>query len=127
MTLHVLDIESRDVTAEALGLVVNAETPLPLAELTITHGDDRVTLAVLGASHAVTASAAGRQLTEQVSCDAIRAGGRPLPVSDSASGYRFDSTTDTVDRTHLEQTADWLRRQATEVDGLRGVPRRPPH
>ncbi|EID80848.1 MULTISPECIES: DUF2617 family protein [Rhodococcus] len=117
MTLHVLDIESRDVTAEALGLVVNAETPLPLAELTITHGDDRVTLAVLGASHAVTASAAGRQLTEQVSCDAIRAGGRPLPASDSASGYRFDSTTDTVDRTHLEQTADWLRRQATEVDG----------
>jgi len=117
VTLHVLDIESRDVTAEALGLVVNAETPLPLAELTITHGDDRVTLAVLGASHAVTASASGSRITEQVSCDAVRGGGRPLPVSDSASGYRFDSTTDTVDRTHLEQTADWLRRQATEVDG----------
>lgn len=117
MTLHVLDVESRDVTAEALGLVVNAEMPLPLAELTIVHGDDAVTLGVLGASHAVTASVAGSRITEQVSCDAIRAGGRPLPGSDSASGYRFDSTTDTVDRTHLEQTADWLRRQATEVDG----------
>ncbi|TQC49967.1 DUF2617 family protein [Rhodococcus sp. WS4] len=117
MTLHVLDVESRDVTAEALGLVVNAETPLPLAELTITHGDDTVTLGVLGASHAVTASLAGRRITEQVSCDAVRAGGRPLPASNSARGYRFDSTTDVVDRTHLEQTADWLRRQATEVDG----------
>ena len=117
MTLHVLDIESRDVTAEALGLVVNAETPLALAELTITYGDERVTLGVLGASHAVTASVAGSMITEQVSCDAIQAGGRPLPVSDSAGGYRFDSTTDTVDRAHLEQTADWLRRQATEVEG----------
>jgi hypothetical protein len=117
VTLHVLGVEPRDVTAEALGLVVNAETPLPLAELTITSGDDTVTLGVLGASHAVTARLAGRRITEQVSCDAVRAGGRPLPATDGAHGYRFDSTTDVVDRARLEQTADWLRRQATEVDG----------
>ena len=117
MTLHVLDIESRDVTAEALGLVVNAETPRPLAELTITHGDDRVTLAVLGASHETCSVIRLPAADAVTACDAVQAGGRPLPVSDSASGYRFDSTTDTVDRTHLEQTADWLRRQATEVDG----------
>jgi hypothetical protein len=117
MTLHILDVESRDVTARALGLVVNADIPVPLAQLTVVNGDDSVVLGVLGASHAVRASLGGHHITEQVSCDAVRAGGQPLPVSERASGYHFRSDTRTVDRVHLEETADWLRRQATEADG----------
>ncbi|MCQ4122209.1 DUF2617 family protein [Rhodococcus tibetensis] len=117
MSLHILDVESRDVTARALGLVVNAETPIPLAQLTVVDGNDSVILGVLGASHAVTASLAGHRITEQVSCDAVRAGGQPLPVSERASGYQFNSDTRTVDRACLEHTAEWLRGQATEVDG----------
>lgn len=117
MTLHLLDVEPRDVTAGALGLVVDADAPAALAELTIDDAVGTVTLGVLGASHVVTATVGADRLIEQVSCDAVRAGGRPLPVSESVRGYHFESDTETVDRAQLADTAAWLRQRATDTAG----------
>lgn len=106
MTVHRLEIEPRDVAAEALGLLLDAPAPVPLAELTL---DDQrgglLLLGVLGASHAVTARCPGYLLTEQVSCDAVAAGGRPLPRTVTSGAYRMSSRTRAVSRSELEATA----------------------
>lgn len=113
MSVHLLDVESRDVSAGQLGLVVDAPAPRPLVELNLTDPAAGVlTLGVLGASHVVTATSRGRTLTEQVSCDAIAAGGRPLPDVEHRHGYRFASRTETVSRRALGRRAETLRDQA---------------
>jgi hypothetical protein len=99
MTLHQLDVEPRDVAAEALGLLLHAPAPVALAELALDDGrGGTLVLGVLGASHVVTARAGGSVLTEQVSCDALAAGGRQLP--------------ERVPRADLDATAARLRARA---------------
>ncbi|MBW0116743.1 DUF2617 family protein [Pseudonocardia abyssalis] len=114
MTLHRLRVLPRDVDADALGLLLDAPAPPTLAELVLTHGDARLVLGVLGASHAVTATAGSARLTEQVSCDAVAAGGRPLPRSARAGAYRLTSESRTVPAAELAATASALRRSATD-------------
>ncbi|WP_068159318.1 DUF2617 family protein [Rhodococcus phenolicus] len=118
MTVHLLDVESRDVSAGRLGLVVDAPAPRPLVALNLTDPvAGALTLGVLGASHVVTATARGRTLTEQVSCDAIGAGGRPLPDAEHRGGYRFASRTESVSRRALGRRAETLRAKAADRSG----------
>lgn len=113
MTLHVLDVAPRDVAADALGLLLDAPAPRGLAELVLRDGHGGLlTLAVLGASHAVAATRPGHRITEQVSCDAVAAGGRPLPRSAHAGAYAMTSTTATVPPDELAATAERLGRLA---------------
>lgn len=116
MTLHRLRVLPRDVDADALGLLLDAPVPPVLAELALDHGGQRLVLGVLGASHAVTATAGADRLTEQVSCDAVAAGGRPLPRSARAGGYRMTSQSTTVPAADLAATAADLRARAA-ADG----------
>jgi hypothetical protein len=117
VTLHALQVPPRDVTADALGLVLDAPAPAPLAELTLHDGSrGALTLGVLGASHVVTATAAGHRLTEQVSCDAVAAGGHELPGRTRSGSYRLSSETREVGRRELEATADRLRHHAGSSD-----------
>lgn len=118
MSVHLLDVETRDVSAGQLGLVVDAPAPRPLVELNLTDpAAGELTLGVLGASHVVTATARGRTLTEQVSCDAIAAGGRPLPDVEHRQGYRFTSHIETVSRRALGRRAEMLRTGAAGRSG----------
>ena len=118
MSVHVLDVESRDVSAGRLGLVVDAPVPQPLVTLDLTDPVAGVlTLGVLGASHVVTATARGRTFTEQVSCDAIAAGGLPLPDVEHRHGYHFVSRTATVTRRVLSDRAGLLRDRAATTSG----------
>ncbi len=117
MTRHLLDIAPRDVAADALGLLLHAPTPPALAELTLTdHRGGSLVLGVLGASHAVLATRPGHRLTEQVSCDAVAAGGQPLPRRTRSGGYELTSATTTVPRAELQGTARRLGELA-ERDG----------
>ncbi|HZG89647.1 MAG TPA: DUF2617 family protein [Pseudonocardia sp.] len=106
MTRHLLDVAPRDVRADALGLLLQAPTPPALVELAL---DDRrggtLTLGVLGASHAVSATRPGHRLTEQVSCDAVAAGGQPLPRRTRTGGYELTSVITAVPRAELQDTA----------------------
>lgn len=113
MTLHLLDIEPRDVAAGALGLLLGGPAPEPLARLRLTdaHGGSLI-LGVLGASHVVTARAHGEECTEEVSCDAIGAGGAPLPPALRSGGYAFSSAVTRSSRSELDATADGLRARA---------------
>jgi hypothetical protein len=113
MSLHDLDVEPRDVSAEALGLLLGAPAPAALAELTVVDGrGGTLVLGVLGASHVVTAAADGHLLTEQVSCDALAAGGQELPERAETAGYEMRSTITQVPRAQLEATAARLRARA---------------
>ncbi|NEK87467.1 DUF2617 family protein [Blastococcus saxobsidens] len=118
MSLHLLDVEPRDVVAAALGLVLDRPAPHPLAELRLTDGaDGEIVLGVLGASHVVTAVADGQRLTEEISCDAVGAGGEPLPRHHRAPGYELSSTVARVGRAELDATADRLRARAAAEPG----------
>lgn len=121
MTLHRLRVLPRDVAADALGLLLDAPVPPTLAELALTHGDARLVLGVLGASHAVTATAGPARLTEQVSCDAVAAGGRPLPRSARAGAYRLTSESRTVPAAELAAVATDLRARADGADWVCGA------
>jgi Protein of unknown function DUF2617 len=113
VSVHDLDVEPRDVTAEALGLLLHAPAPAALAELALDDGcGGTVLLGVLGASHVVTAAAGGRVLTEQVSCDALAAGGRELPEHAEVDGYTLSSATRVVPRETFDVTAARLRTRA---------------
>ena len=113
MSLHDLDVEPRDVRAEALGLLLDAPAPAALAELTLDDGrGGRLVLGVLGASHVVTAVAGDHRLTEQVSCDALAAGGQELPEQAEAGGYALSSAVTEVPRDELDATAARLRARA---------------
>ncbi|MGY2084112.1 DUF2617 family protein [Blastococcus sp. SYSU DS0539] len=110
MSLHQLAVEPRDVSAAALGLLLDGPAPETLAQLRLPGPDGgSLTLGVLGASHVVTAAAGGRRLTEEVSCDAVGAGGRPLPRVMRSGGYRLTSAVTATDRSELDATADRLR------------------
>lgn len=119
MSVHALEIPSRDVNADALGLVVGAPAPTPLVELRLTdRAAGTLTLGILGASHVVTGTANGRSMTEQVSCDAVAAGGRPLPHLEERSDYRFTSRTENVDLSELRCCAEKLRISSTGAGWL---------
>ncbi|MGY1724359.1 DUF2617 family protein [Blastococcus sp. SYSU DS0533] len=110
MSLHQLDIAPRDVSAGALGLLLDGPAPLPLAQLHLAGAAGAtLTLGVLGASHVVCAEAGGHRLTEEVSCDAVGAGGRPLPAELRSGGYAFTSAATTETRDELDATAQRLR------------------
>jgi hypothetical protein len=121
MTLHRLEVLPRDVDADALGLLLDAPAPPTLAELVLRHGGARLVLGVLGASHAVTATAGTGRLTEQVSCDAVAAGGRPLPRSARAGAYRLTSASRTVPAAELVATASLLRSSAADESWVCGA------
>jgi Protein of unknown function DUF2617 len=113
MTLHQLDVEPRDVAAEALGLLLHAPAPVALAELALDDGrGGTLVLGVLGASHVVIAGVGGSVLTEQVSCDALAAGGRELPERAESGGYVLSSAVTAVPRADLDATAARLRVRA---------------
>ncbi|UTT47237.1 MULTISPECIES: DUF2617 family protein [Rhodococcus] len=118
MSTHILDIVPRDVSASALGLVLDAPAPPPLVSARLTDSAAGIlTLGVLGASHVVTAQSGRRTLTEQVSCDAVGAGGHPLPERHDRDGYLFRSRTATVQRAELAQRANRLRATARSAPG----------
>ncbi len=120
MTALDLAVPTRDVAAAALGLVLDAPAPPSLASATLhgSHGG-RLVLGVLGASHVVTATAGGRTSTEQVSCDAVGAGGDPLPARVERPGYRFRATVEQVPAAELDRRAAELRAWAAgRVDRL---------
>lgn len=113
MSLHRLAVEPRDVAAEALGLLLGAAAPTTLAELRICDDDDgALVLGLLGASHVVTATACGRHLTEQVSCDALAGGGQQLPRRHTTDGYTLQSTTTALPRLRVDALAAELRSRA---------------
>ena len=116
MTLHLLEIAPRDVAAEALGLLLDAPAPPALAELVLTRDDDRLVLGVLGSSHVVSASAGAARCVEQVSCDAVAAGGHALPDRQDDGAYAFRSRTEVLGQDDLEALARTLRERA-ERDG----------
>jgi hypothetical protein len=119
VSLHHLDVEPRDVAAEALGLLLDAPAPAALAELVLDDGrGGRLVLGVLGASHVVIAASGGHVLTEQVSCDALAAGGRALPERAEADGYTLSSIVTPVPRAELDATAARLRARAERDDHL---------
>ena len=114
MTLHVLDVAVRDVAAAALGLLLDAPAPPALAELELRAGDDRLVLGVLGSSHVVTATTRGRTCVEQVSCDAVAAGGEPLPSRRTAGAHHLRSRTTTLATPAVAALAERLRACAAE-------------
>ncbi|MGY1823200.1 DUF2617 family protein [Geodermatophilus sp. SYSU D00079] len=115
MTLLDLDVQPRDVSAGALGLLLHAPAPPALAEVRL-HAEDGGTLVlgVLGASHVVTATVPGHRLTEQVSCDALAAGGSALPRHLRSGGFEIASAVSAVSRGELDATAEDLRARATD-------------
>ncbi|TYP81098.1 DUF2617 family protein [Blastococcus xanthinilyticus] len=110
MSVHLLDVEPRDVSAAALGLLLDRPAPAALARLELADGHGgSIVLGVLGASHVVTATLGRARVTEEVSCDAVGAGGDPLPRSTRSGGYRLTSAVTATDRAELDATADRLR------------------
>jgi hypothetical protein len=75
-----------------------------------------ITLGVLGASHVVTARRPGHHLTEQVSCDALEAGGQELPHYTQRGGYQLASVTRQLPGAELEEIATSLRDLAERSD-----------
>lgn len=116
MTVHALAVEPLDVSADALGLLLDAPVPAALAELRLADDDGgELVLGVLSASHVVTATRPGHQLTEQVSCDALAAGGVRLPAVQEHDGYHLVTSTRTLPTAALSELAARLR--AVAVDG----------
>ncbi len=117
MSVYLLDVEPRDVAANALGLLLHAPAPAALAEPSLRDGrGGLLTLGVLGASHIVTATVPGHRLTEQVSCDAVGAGGQQLPQHTQLGGYQLATVTRQVPRAELEEIAARLRGLAESSD-----------
>ena len=116
MTLHLLEIAPRDVAAEALGLLLDAPAPPALAELVLTRDHDRLVLGVLGSSHVVQASSGALQCVEEVSCDAVAAGGLPLPEQLDRAPYSLRSSSRTVPAAELDDLARQLRTTAAQED-----------
>lgn len=117
MSVHLLDVEPRDVAADALGLLLHAPAPTALAEISLHDGGGgELILGVLGASHIVTAMLPGHHLTEQVSCDAVGAGGLELPQRTQLGSYQLVSVTREMPRPALEETAARLRGLAESSD-----------
>ncbi|WP_305091774.1 DUF2617 family protein [Prescottella sp. R16] len=117
MSVHVLDVVPTDISADALGLLLDAPAPDTLADLRLSDPvAGTVVLGVLGASHVVVADADGTRFTEQVSCDAVRSGGRALPETEERHGYRFSSRVERVSGTELRKRARDLRDRATAAD-----------
>jgi hypothetical protein len=110
VSVHLLEVEPRDVAADALGLLLHAPAPAALAEIRLRDGrGGQLILGVLGASHVVTAMVPGHHLTEQVSCNAIGAGGQELPQRAQMGGYQLISVTRKVPSATLDETAARLR------------------
>lgn len=117
MSVHLLDVEPRDVAAGALGLLPHAPAPAALAEITLRDGrGGLLTLGVLGASHVVTAILPGHHLTEEVSCDAVDAGGQELPPHARLGGYQLVTETRKVPPAKFEEVAARLRGLAERSD-----------
>ncbi|MDQ3763805.1 MAG: DUF2617 family protein [Actinomycetota bacterium] len=117
MSVRLLEVEPRDVAADALGLLLYAPAPAALAGISFRDGrGGLLTLGVLGASHIVTATLPGYRLTEQVSCDAVGAGGQRLPQHTELGGYQLTTVTRKVPRVELEETAARLRGLAESSD-----------
>ncbi|HKR51221.1 MAG TPA: DUF2617 family protein [Pseudonocardiaceae bacterium] len=117
MSVHLLDIQPRDVDPDALGLLLHAPAPTALAQISLRDGRGGVlTLGVLGASHVVTATLPGHHLTEQVSCDAVGAGGQELPQHAQRAGYQLTTVTRKVPRVELAETAARLHGLAERSD-----------
>jgi Protein of unknown function DUF2617 len=117
MSVHLLDVEPRDVAADALGLLLHAPAPAALAELTLCDGrGGLLTLGVLGASHVVTAMLPGHDFTEEVSCDAVEAGGQQLPQHAQLGGYQLVTETRKVPRAEFDEVAARLRDLAERSD-----------
>lgn len=122
MTLHDLRVEPLDVAADALGLLLDAPAPPTLAELRLSDGaGGELLLGVLSASHVVTATRPGRRVSEQVSCDALAAGGRPLPAQWEGEGYRLTTTTRVLPSEALAALAGELRTRAAADDWVCGA------
>lgn len=124
MTLHELAVEPLDVAADALGLLLDAAAPAALAELRLSDGDGdggELVLGVLSASHVVTATRAGRRLSEQVSCQALAAGGARLPARWEDGGYRLTTTVRAVPADELAALGVRLREQAAADDWVCGA------
>lgn len=117
MTLHLLEVAPRDVAAEALGLLLGAPAPPALAELVLTRGDDRLVLGVLGSSHVVSAGVGAASCVEQVSCDAVGAGGQALPGTHDDGAYAFRSSSEVLPQADLEALAAALRGRAEREQG----------
>lgn len=119
MSIHHLDVAPRDVAAEDLGLLLHAPAPVALAELTLDDGrGGTLLLGVLGASHVVVGQVDGRAFTEQVSCDALAAGGRALPERAEADGYTLSSAISTAPRAEFEATVARLSTRAERDDRM---------
>lgn len=122
MTLHDLAVRPRDVTADALGLLLDAPAPPTLAELRIARpGGAELVLGVLSASHVVTATHDGRRLSEQVSCDAVGAGGRALPPRLLRDGYCLTTEVRVVPRPQVDALAARLREQSLQAGWICGA------
>ncbi len=121
MTVHALAVEPLDVSADALGLLLDAPAPAALAELRLADDDGELVLGVLSASHVVTATRPGHRVTEQVSCDALTAGGAALPARQDRHGYRLTTSTCTVPATALAELAARLRAEAVGAGWLCGA------
>jgi hypothetical protein len=117
VSVHLLNVEPQDVAADALGLLLHAPAPAALAEISLRDGrGGQLILGVLGASHVVTAMLPGHHLTEQVSCDAVDAGGQKLPRRARLGGYQLVSVTRKMPRAALEEIAARLRGLAESSD-----------
>lgn len=122
MTVHELTVEPRDVAAEALGLLLDAPAPPTLAELRIEDAQgDTLVLGVLSASHVVTAARGDHRLSEQVSCDALGAGGSVLPQRLERDGYRLSSQVRVLPRAGVEALAAQLRAQSLQPGWVCGA------
>lgn len=122
MTLHDLRVDPLDVAADALGLLLDAAAPPALAELRLSDRDGgELVLGVLSASHVVTATRPGRRVSEQVSCDALAAGGARLPERWEDGGYRLASAVRTVPAEELAALAARLRERAAGPDWVCGT------
>jgi len=122
VTVHALAVEPLDVSADALGLLLDAPAPAALAELRLADDDGgELVLGVLSASHVVTATRPGHRLTEQVSCDAVAAGGCALPARHQDSGYRLATSTRALPTEALTELAADLRARAVGPGWLCGM------
>jgi hypothetical protein len=117
VSLHVLEVQPRDVAAEALGLLLDGPVPPTLASRELSDGrGNTLQLGVLGASHVVCATLRGERLTEQVSCDALTAGGERLPAAKRRAGYALATSTTEVAAEELAALAARLRATSGESD-----------